>query len=264
MASTCDTDAIYIATLYTPTGPFTIPTLQVVYNNSPAGDKSIVLTGLPLDGVSIENPAGNGTTNLFSVSNNTTRTDLFSVNNDGSTIIGGNSNASLNPATLATIPDNTLIVNKSNGLSVVNLLPGQGNANLPGGSSPTTAPNINVVPVPQLINTPPLGSYTGSLNLPSAAAPQNTAYGLTLKLLGVSTDPVPKDVFYLTVQSVLYPNINGGLTNTTPTVIESSSLAGVSVSFPYAAPNYSFTISNGTTADINWTVVEEFVSMNTV
>lgn len=260
----CDSDEIFIQTLYTGNAPPGATTLQIAYNNSPAADKSIVLTGAAADGVTISNPAGNGTTNLLLVENNTTRTDLFSVNNDGSTIIGGNSTASLDPSTLGTIPDDTLIVNKTNGLTLVNLVGGAaGNTNLPRGTNATTAPNFNIVPVPQLINTPALGGvYTGTLNLPSAAAPTNTAYGLVLKLLGVSTDPVPKDVFYQQVQTVLYPSINGGLTSLSPTVTESSSLPGVVVSFSYAAPNYSFTITNPTAADINWRVVEEFIAMN--
>lgn len=260
----CDSSSIYIEDLYTGNAPPGAATLQTAYNNSPAADKSIVLTGNPLDGVEISNPAGNGTTNLLSIANNATRTDLFSVNNDGSTIIGGNLAASLDPTTLATVPDDTLIVNKTNGLSIVNMVPGAaGNTNLPKGSNAVTAPNYNIVPIPVLINTAPLGGvYTGSLNLPSGAAPTNTAYGLVLKLLGVSTDPVPKDVFYQQVQTVLYPSINGGLTSVTPTVTESSSIPGVVVSFSYAAPNYSFTITNPTTADINWRVVEEFIAMN--
>lgn len=258
----CDSDSIFIEHLFTPVPPGTT-NLQQAYDASLAGDKSIVLTGLAADGVSISNPAGNGTTNLFSVANDTTRTDLLFVNNDGSTVIGGNVNGSVDSSTLATVPNDTLVVNKTNGLMLVNLVPGANtNANLPFGTNATTAPNYLIVPYPALINTPPAGSFTGSLNLPSLAAPTNTVYGLTLRLLGVATTAIPKDVFNQTVQTVLYPNITGGLTSIPPVVTETSSLPGVVVSFNYAAPAYSFTITNGSAADINWRVVEEFITMN--
>lgn len=266
MASPCDSDAIWIENLFTPIPPGTT-NLQQAYDNSLPGSKTIDLSVGPAttDGVIITNAAGNLNDPLFNVVNDTTRTDLLSIRSPGQTVIGGNSTVSLDVASGASYPINdVLYVNKSRGTTFVNAISGVApNTHLPFGSA-STDPNYTILPTPAALSTAPAGNATFTLTLPSTGLAGSPIFGLKLLLLGASALGATRNGYYLEVQTVLFPSLTGGLTFITPSINETSSLPGVSVSFSYASPNYSFTITNGTSDPntINWRVVEQYIAMN--